>query len=314
MREAVGKIVASISHLSRTLDNFIRYGHAYRKALYPAIFLLVLVFCVGLLFLFPKADSASIRNGLTLVGEILGALLGALLVIISRLVQQREQAEELLRNAYPKYHKLVASQSDKVKIAFDDLLRCAEGGKINLTEGIYDGHGREEPKYRDVLGNLLALSSSIDRLSLDGAEGKLRELGFPQKEIEDFLYSKAVLARIDPPIFLRLVKDGLNYAAIAPWCSEPATEFAGNVFEGFSRDGVDDALALFERSRMVLSSKLLAINMMLVTSSTIAAIMGIFGTPNNADIIPSYYWAVAVMIGFLISVIMSLALVEKILT
>jgi hypothetical protein len=77
---------------------------------------------------------------------------------------------------------------------------------------------------------------------------------------------------------------------------------------------VDDAVVHFERSRNVLRGKLLAANLMLVISSTIAAIMAIFGTPNNADPIPSYSWAGAVMIGFLVSVLMSLALVEKIVT
>jgi hypothetical protein len=153
--------------------------------------------------------------------------------LYSRLVQQREQAEELLRKAYPKYHTLIASQPDKVKIAIGDLLKCVKDRKISLMESIYDGHVPNEPKYRDVLGNLLALAEAIDPLSFNGEE-MLRELGFVQKEIDDLLYGMATLARIDPDVFLKLVSDALNYAAIAPWCTEATAEFVGRVLGIFS--------------------------------------------------------------------------------
>lgn len=296
---------------------FVRYGQTYKKAIYLAAFVTIVLSGLGLTFFLPNADSTSIQAGLTIIAEILGVLLGVVLVIVVLLVEQGQQAEGLLRGAYQKYRRLMQSSLQQVSAARQQLLEKIRSGEIQLNDPLFVGPSGipSSTRFRDVIGNLFALTAAMHPQLYEECQDDLDALGYSEDEKEKFIISKGFLADYHPADFLKLVEDAFDLNCMAPYCSNEVSDLASEIFVGYIHDGVEKALSQFHRSRNVLRSKVLPTAITLLTLTTVGSIMTLFGITDKTMMIPVYTWIVAfVVTGFTFSVILTLSLMEKMLT
>jgi hypothetical protein len=297
------------------LREFIRYGHTHQKALYVTAFAVLVIFVLGLVFLLPHADHTSVQAGLTIVAEILGVLLGALLLVVERLVDQGQQAAQLLRTAYKEYYDLVKAHLEEIDTACNRLIDLAKGGKIKLDAPTFVGPHSvpSKTKYRDVIGNLIALANAMDSLGYDEAETTLDDLGFDQSQRDHILFGRGLSAVYDRAEFLKIVEDALDYMVLSEWCSHEISDLAIEILRKYMQGGVDRALSHLERSRSVLRSRSLAAGLFVLTSTILGSVMTLFGATDSTVGTPVYMWIVALITtGFLLSILVTLLLVDKI--
>ena len=309
---------------------FVRFGHPYRKAIYVIAFLSIVFFVFGLGFLLPRADSISLRSGLTIIAEILGVLLGAVLVVVGLLIEQGHRAEELLRAAFQKYYHIIDSHFEEVDGGRQQLIKLVKNGQVQLYEpAAVDPSGNPLPtngnqyptKFRDVIGSLSALTVAMDASLMDQVEHDLDTLGYSEEDKDYIIYGKGILADHRPEDFLQLVYDSLNLSCIVPWCSNNVSDFACEVFEGYSREKVRETLSRLKRSRNVLKSKTLAAGIAVITLTIVGAILSLFGITDKTVVAPIYTSSVLTLViiiliimGFILSVLLALFLIEKMFT
>jgi tyrosine-protein phosphatase YwqE len=281
------------------IQEFIKYGHPYKKGVYFAIFILVIIAAVGIFSSLRHADATSIQAGLTIVAEILGVLLGAVLIIVVLLTEQGQRAEEQLRGTYSKYRRKIETNTATIEKARKQLMKLVKEQKIQLDEHITaPGDIRLDTKFRDVIGNLIGLSIVINTRRFDYYEKMLVDLGFKEAERSEILFGKATLANYDPAHFLKLVEDALDVPCLAQWCSDDVSDFASDIFQEFSQEGISSAISHFERSRKVLRSKSLAASMAFIVASTALAVVTLFGITEQALTQSSIIIVAIVMVGF----------------
>jgi len=207
---------------------FVRYGHAYKKAMYLAALVTIVLFGLSLAFFLPNADPTSTQAGLTIIAEILGVLLGVVLVIVVLLVEQGQQAEELLRGAYQKYRRLMQSSLQQVGAARQQLMERIGSGEIQLNDPLFVGPSGipSSTRFRDVIGNLFALTVAMHPQLHEECEDDLDALGYSEDEKKKFIVSKGLLADYHPVDFLKLVEDAFDLNCMAPYCSSEVSDLA----------------------------------------------------------------------------------------
>lgn len=145
-------------------------------------------------------------------------------------------------------------------------------------------------------------------------EDDLTELGYSNDEMIDIVYLRGYSAQIDPEEFLRLVDQAVDVTCLPGWSSDEFIDLALTVFEEYERDGVHSALSRFERSQVFLRSKTLVAGAIVPTSTTVSAILAIFGTtPETALLRLCLLILVLILLGFTVSVSLALLLVGKML-
>jgi hypothetical protein len=299
---------------SERFKRFVHSIHSYRRATFVTAFLTIIVFGLGLTYLLPNADSASVQAGLTVIAEILGVLLGAVLVVVVLLIEQGHQAEELLRRAFPKYRRLIDSHSEQIDLGRQQLIEEVKSGQIQFDDPAFLGpSGIPAPaKYRDVIANLSALALAVNGAMLDTVEQELDDLGYSEDEKSHILYGMGITADYNPVDFLRLADDALDLRYVSPY---EVSDLAIKVFEGYSHDGINKALSQFTRSQSVLRSIFLAATIAILTLTTVGATLTLFGITDETVIVPFYIRIVAfIVMGFVISVLLALFLIEKMFT
>ena len=303
--------------ISERFKEFVRHGHAYKKAIYVAAFVTIVILGLGLAFLLPNADSTSVQAGLTIIAELLGVLLGGVLVVVVLLVERVQQAEELLRGAYQKYRRLIESSLEQVDAGRQQLIEQVKSGEIQLNDPLFIRPSGipSKTKFRDVIGNLFALTVAMRLHLFEECEDELDALGYSKDEKDEFIIHKGLVADYHPPAyFLELIKDAFDLSCMAPYCSSKVSHLASEIYEGYIQDGVDKALSQLHRSQNVLRSKTLAAAITLLTLTTIGAVMTLFGITDKTVTMPVYTWVIVlVMTGFMLSVLLTLLLIEKML-
>jgi tyrosine-protein phosphatase YwqE len=295
------------------LQEFIKYSHPYTKGMTFSALILFIIGLVGIICLMKRADATSIQAGLTIVAEILGVLLGTVLIIVVLLIEQGQRAEELLRGSYPKYRRKIETNITTIEKAFKQLIKLIKNQTIQLDEHIILPNDIYlDTKYRDVVGNIIGLIISIRKKPFEYYEKILADLGFIEDEQNEILYGKGALADIDPTHFLKLVEDALDVNCLVQWCSNDVGDLASDFFEEFSHEGVNQAISHFERSRTVLRSKSLVACMVLIMASMALAVVTLFGMTEQALAETNIILLVsAILIGFFISVVLTMLLTQK---
>jgi hypothetical protein len=292
------------------IRDFIRHSHVYTKAAYIAAIVVTIIFGLGITLLFPHADANSIQAGLAIIAEILGVLLGVVLVIVGLLVQQEQQSEALLRDAYPKYYKLIKSHLRQVNSGRQRLINFVRAKQIKLSDPILPPLATT---YSDVLGCFVSLSIIFGLTDTDESKKTLEQLGFKKKDIDNVLFGQGVLGNYDPPLFLTLVKGAFNIVVLlGSEDVEDVSDLSSNLLVDYSRDGIDKALERLEMSRKFLKSKYLAFSIALLATTTIGAVVALFGTTEKTVTDPVLSGVViAVIVGFYLSILLTLFLVKK---
>ena len=296
------------------LQEFIKYGHPYKKGMILAAFILLIIASVGITYSLRRADAGSIQAGLTIVAEILGVLLGAVLVIVVLLIEQGQRAEEQLRSSYPKYRRKIETNIATIEKASKQLIKLIKQGKIRL-----DGHiilpndTYLDTKYGDVVGSLIGLLVSAKKPTpFEYYEKILADLGLNEDEQSEILYGKGAVADYDPGDFLKLVEDALDLNCLVPLCGDDVSDLAVEIFEEFGHEGVSQAISHFERSRKVLRSKLLVACIAFIVASTALSVVTLFGMTEQALTETGTILVVsAALIGFFISIFLTLLLTQK---
>jgi cytochrome c biogenesis protein CcdA len=302
----------------RKLKQFIRYGHPYKKTTYVAMFGIALILVFALIFLLPNADANSVQAGLTIIAEILGVLLGVVLVVVGLLVEQRFQAEEHLRGILQKYRSLIQSQLGAVNSGRQQFITQAREGKIQLSEPIFVGPSGtpSSTTFRDIIGALSTLSSIYSAMlakhEFERVEEDLKDLGYSEDEAIHILYVRASTADTDAEEFLRLVDEALDFTCIPAYCDNQVSDLALQIYQQYERDGVSTALRRLDRTRRFLKSRVFVAGLIVPTLTTVLAVLTIFGITDTTVYLSAYgSIVVAIMIGFVLSVVLTLLLVEK---
>jgi hypothetical protein len=301
---------------SRRFGRFIRHGHTYRKAIYAAGCVSLAISGLGLALLLPQADHTSVQAGLTTIAGILGVLLGSVLVVVVLLVEQGRESEQFLRGIYHQYHELLESNLEHIDESRQRLTELVRSGEIRLNESVFVGADGEASttEYCDVLSSLFALTYALRPAAYDTLEATLNDLGFDQDQRDKILFGEGISAAYDPVGFMRLAGDALDAIALPKWCGEDAADLAYEIMRRHMVEGVDGALSRLDRSRTVLKSSTLAADIVLLTSTTLGAVMALFGATIDIVSIPVYMWIVTLIVaGFAMSVVLTLLLMEKIL-
>lgn len=295
-----------------SLQEFIRYGHPYKKGMVFAAFILLIIASVGITFSLRRADATSIQAGLTIVAEILGVLLGAVLVIVVLLIEQGQSAAEQLRSSYPKYRRKIETNITIVEKASKQLIKLVKQKKIQLDEHIILPNDiRLDTKYRDVVGSLIGLIVAVSKKPFEYHEKILVDLGINQEERDEILFGKGT-AGYDPAHFLKLVEDALDVNCLVQWCSDDVGDLAVDIFEEFGHEGVSQAISHFERSSKVLRGKSLVVCMTSIVASLALAVVTLFGITEQALAETNITITVAiVIIGFFISILLTMLLTQK---
>ncbi len=298
----------------KRFQDFYRYGQSYNKGIYLSIIILIIIAIFGTINSLKHADTTSIQAGLTIIAEILGVLLGAVLIIVVLLIEQRQRAEEHLRGAYPKYRCKIRDNIAIVEKAYKQLIILVRNKKIQLDEPIFVGPSGipSQKKYRNIVGSLAGLIIAINSETSEQQEKDLADLGFTEEEQNEYLYGKGALSNYDPADFLKLIDDALDSSCLIPCCSDDVGDFAADIFQECSNDGVSQAISHFERSRKVLKSKSLAACMTLILASIALAVVMLFGvTQQTLTATSTILLVIVVIIGFFISILLTLLLTQK---
>ena len=308
----------SVDSEMEAIKYFVRHEHPLRLANLLAAVALGLLLLVGLALLTPRADAESVRDGLTIVAEILGVLLGVILVAVVRLMEQGVRAEELMRGAHQKYRDLIEANLSAIDSGRRQLIEHIAAGRIAPEDPVYiaeEDYLPSSKKFRDVvagLSTLVAMFSNMDSLPVALSLGRgLEQLGFSSEEIADVVSSR-VEANAFPHVFLELVRDAVDSLCLGPHCSDEVGDVAMQVTYGYARDSLDEALRQHERSSRILTSKALATTIVVTLLTAVLSVLGIFGITDTTVYLPFYgHLVVAVVVGFVLSVVLVLALVGK---
>lgn len=298
----------------RRLRELFRYAQAYKIAVYMTSFLTLVIYVLGMFFLIPNADSTSIQSGLTIITGILGVLLGAIIVILIFSLEQGQQGEELLRNLYYKYRKIIESNFEHVNAGYRQLFKLVRKDEIKLNDPIFIGPSGipSKTRYCDVIGSLSGLTVFIRPTLLDELEKDLNNLGFSRDKINSYLYGKGALADLDTFYLFELIEVGLDLSCLAPWCSNEVSDLALDIFHKFSNDGVDKALFRLKRTRKILNGKILFIALTIITLTIISSVLIIFSITPITAIKPIYSWLINITITcFILSVLLTLFFVKN---
>jgi hypothetical protein len=299
------------NQLKYVKDSF-RFGLLYRKGIYLSAVIMVIIAIAGTSYSLKYADASSIQSGITIITEILGVLLGAVLVIVVFLVEQGQRAEERLLRACPVYRRKIESKIGLVEKAIDQLSRLVKSKKITLDQSIPDPMGAPlATKYGDVIGNLVGLKVAVDN-SFEHYEKVLADIGFTKEEKDEYIYGQGATADFDSAQFLKLIEDALDANCLFPLCSDDVGTFALDIFQGYSHDGISQAISHSERSRRVLRSRVLAACITSIMSSMALAIVTLFGITEQSLKLPGTISIVTIVIaGFFVSVLLTLVLAQQ---
>lgn len=320
MTTALSTVTGGICHKARAVQRFKRFIRRIRPpstADSIASIGLGAALLAGTLFFLPRADAESTRAALTVIAEILGVILGAVLVVAGFMIEQRWQAEGLLRRVYPQYHAFLEGNTAKVDGARRELVDHKKRGTIDLDQPVFVGPSGlpSHTRFRDAINAISALTHVLCSGSLaEEIVQDLEDLGYSRDEIADALYIPSANAAMDPEAFLRLADHGLDLTWICKWCSEEASEVAVYVFRRYERDGVRLALARLGRSRDLLHSKLLAASIVTPALTVVFAIVAILGTTDRALSSTFRLWGSALITtAFVASVALALSLIRRML-
>jgi hypothetical protein len=115
--------------------------------------------------------------------------------------------------------------------------------------------------------------------------------------------------------FLRLVDEALDLTGIVVYCDEQVSDLALDIYERYGRDGVTASLRRLDRARRFLRSRSFVAGLIVPTLTTVLAVLTIFGITDETVYLPIHgSIVIVVIIGFALSVILTLLLVEKMLT
>ena len=291
---------------------FFKYEHGYKKALFLFTPLILGLLMVGIFVMMPLANASSIQAGITLTAEVLGALLGATLIVVVLLVEQMQNAEDNFRKVHKKYRKLIETNSELLYASIKEFEDSLDKEIIELNQSILAPKDRVplKTKYRDIFGNLIGLLIAIEPKQLDNCEKKLKKLGFSEEEIGQYLYAGGLVAQNESSEFLSLLKEA--YTPIVFWFDERINSFCGKIFESLIQDGVEEALAKHHRATRVLRSKILTGNIMILSLTTVIAVIVLFGVTDQIITLPLFRWIILfIELGFTLSVSLTLILIEK---
>ena len=294
------------------ISDFIRHGHIYAKIVYIAATVVTVIFGLGITLVFPRADASSIQSGLTVIAEMGGVLLGVVLVIIGTLVQQEQNSNALLRDAYPRYYTLIQSHLEQVNAGRRKLVNLVRAKQIKLRDPIFPPLATQ---YSDVLGSFFGLSIVFKLTDIDEAETTLEQLGFTENDINNVLFGQGVLGDYDPQTFLNLVKGAFNILCgpLLGW--EGVGDLSSKLLVDYNREGIDDALKRLEMSRKFLKGKSLAFSITLLAATTMGAVLALFGTTATTVTNPVFLMVVvAVAVGFYLSILFTLFFMKKMFT
>jgi hypothetical protein len=149
----------------------------------------------------------------------------------------------------------------------------------------------------------------------EGIEQDLKDLGYSEDEVIHILYVRASAADTDAEEFLRLVDEALDFTCIPAYCDDQVSGFALQIYQQCERDGVPTALRRLDRARRFLKSRVFVAGLIVPMLTTVLAVLTIFGITDTTIHLPGYgSIVVAIIIGFVLSVVLALLLVEKMFT
>lgn len=310
------------SGVMHRIKHYVQYGNAYTDATLVAAIGLGALLLLGLAFLIPKATAESVRDGLTIIAEILGVFLGAVLAIAAFLRERRFNSEQLLRSVLQKYREEIQQGIITVNLARKQVVERISNGEIGLDEPIYiqpPGQPSSE-SWGDIVYRLSTLvsifSEELGTATVEEVKDDLRRLGLSRHKIIQVLYVEAAEPAVDAQDFLQFVGDTLEPACITPdFFSLQMYEFANWVLDEYARDGVDEALRTCHRVSEFLQSRTLVASVLVPTLTAVLSVLMIFGVTDATVYIPPYGLVVVVIVtGFVLSVILALLLVGKMVT
>ncbi len=302
--------------LFSTFREFFKYAPTHRKAIYFTVFACSIMYILGLFYVFPGLDAASVRVGLSVIVGILGVLLGAILLVVERQIDHGQEGMHICKSSYPKYKELIEQHIDEIDKEGKRLIKLVKEKEINIDTPAFGGLKGISPsktKYRDIIGNLIVLSFILKRLDINGIEASLKDIGLSDKEVDEFEFGKGVIGAYNSAKFLKIVDDALYYPFISEWSNEKLEKLSSKILSDYNHEGIDKALEKVEGSKSIMGSKLLGFGIFMLSSTTFGSIILLFSTTKNTVSTPIYYWLVICLFTcFFVSILVTLVLLEKI--
>jgi hypothetical protein len=213
---------------------------------------------------------------------------------------------------------LIQSKFGAVNSGRQQFVAQAREGKLQLSEPIFVGPSGTPSSntFRDIIGALSTLSSVYSAMftkrEFERVEQDLKDLGYSEDEVIHILYVRAPAADTDAEKFLQLVDEALDLTCIPAYCDDQVIDLALQIYQHYERDGVSTALRRLDRARRFLKSRIFVAGLIVPTLTTVLAVLTIFGITDKTIYLPVYgSIVVAIMIGFVLSVVLTLFLVEK---
>ncbi|KPL03131.1 MAG: hypothetical protein AMJ90_04020 [candidate division Zixibacteria bacterium SM23_73_2] len=261
----------------KSLFLFIRFQH-YRVAIFFASIILVIIFILNNLFILPLSNTETAQTGFSIIAQILGVLLGALVVLIILLIDQKQQAEHHLISEYYSYRKRMQDNISIIKNSRDDILKHLEKGEIKLDDYLgYPDGSLSKSKFKDIYINLTSLFYFLKTAISNKLEKEFKKLNIPANDQDEILFGKALLSEYEPARFLKLFGDALDVNFLAPYCSNESSDFAIEIYQEFSQKGIFNSINKFEKSKNVLGSKMLSLDIFLIIITIVGSVFALFG-------------------------------------
>jgi hypothetical protein len=306
------KLIEKIREYVAYLKLVIQHGRAYRKALHLTTFLVTATLVLSLVFLLPRADKESIQAGLTVIAETLGVLLGLVFVVVVLLIEQGRQAEDTLIAVSPKYRDWALKSCDEIDSERRALIASVKGGEVRLDElqSQYDPTTTQE-----IICNLSNLIVALCPEKFQEVWKDLWDLGCAEEASEWGKIANPLGDVMRPGEFLRFLRSTLNQMDDSSLRSDAMRTLVLHLNAEYIRDGIPTAWRRFGKLRSVLGSRIFVASVSVLTLTTVLAVMTIFGITDQTTVYePVYGWlVVAVISGFVLSVILTLRLVDRML-
>lgn len=296
--------------IQQKLERARRYwilGHPFEKAALISLGVLVVLLVVAITTVIPHANSVSIHAGLTVIAEILGVLIGALLIVIVLMIEQLRQADNILKNAMPKYLHLMSTKKQIIDTLRGLMIKWLSKNKPSGIDPETDAN------IIQAISDMATLSVAINDDYETVIWNELLDIGFPDGEITYIVRNRRMSVTHDAYEFLNLLRISFGSIQVAIMTDRNLTKVKDEVLREFSKEGIFDALDRYKMSEDFLKSTALAFSLSLTSITLVVAILAIFGTTEiSIKETQTMVLVNSIIVAFLLSLIFTAFSIRKI--